>query len=351
MANGAQHAPPCPVPISLPPISPHDGDTEGGIRATFATPPEQPPSLSDVAEKRLGITLEGNLRLNQILGTGAYGVVYLAVDAETGDCYAAKCLEKFSADGTPLGLRAIAHQREEIRLHSLASAHPNVASLHKVLDYPDCTYVILDYYPEGDLFRNITELRRYVGNDELCKKVFVQLLDAVEYCHGLGIYHRDLKPENILVSDDGDTLKLADFGLATCDSESNEYGCGSMTYMGPECLVTCPSGCDQYYKCGPHDVWSLGIVLINLTCGRNPWKEALPKDRAYRKFTQRRGFLKTILPLTDEFNDILSDIFNPDPELRITIPKLRARIMECARFTVRAAEIASLPSSAPHTPS
>lgn len=224
---------PAPFPYPSPPISPHDGDTEGGIRAAFATPPEQPPSLSAVAEKRLGITLEGNLRLNQILGTGAYGVVYLAVNTKTGDCYAAKCLEKFSADGTPLGLRAIAHQREEIRLHSLASAHPNVASLHKILDYPDCTYVILDYYPEGDLFRNITELRRYVGNDELCKKVFVQLLDAVEYCHGLGIYHRDLKPENILVSDDGDTLKLADFGLATCDSESNEYGCGSMTYMSP----------------------------------------------------------------------------------------------------------------------
>lgn len=123
-----------------------------------------------------------------------------------------------------------------------------------------------------------------------------------------------------------------------------------MVFHGTESLVTCPSGCDPYYKCGPHDVWSLGIVLINLTCGRNPWKEALPKDRAYRKFTQRRGFLKTILPLTDEFNDILSDIFNPDPELRITIPKLRARIMECARFTVPAAEIASLPSSAPHTP-
>ncbi|KAJ6437900.1 cation transporter-like protein [Purpureocillium lavendulum] len=315
-----------------------------GARRLF-TPAIPGPNMFERARlrERANSDDDGRHIRSTILGTGAYGVVYLAVDAKTGDCYAAKCLEKFSADGTPLGLRAIARQRQEIRLHSLASAHPNVATLHTILDYPDCTYVILDYCPEGDLFRNITELGRYVGNDDLCKKVFVQLLDAVEYCHGLGIYHRDLKPENILVSDDGDTLKLADFGLATCDSESNEYGCGSMTYMSP--------GREPCYKSGSHDIWSLGIVLVNLTCGRNPWRQALPKDPTYRKFTQCRDFLKTILPLTDEFNNILSDIFNPDPELRITIPKLRSRIMECTRLTIPATTTTSLPTSdTPHIP-
>jgi serine/threonine protein kinase len=184
-------------------------------------------------EERLGRFLEGKLQLTDILGTGAYGVVYLAVDVKTGVRYAVKCLSKFNANGTPLDRRQVAFQAREIRLHYQASAHPNVVSMLKIVDDPDCIYVILEYCPEGDLFYNITERGEYVGKDGLSKKVFLQILDAVEHCHNLGIYHRDLKPENILVSDNGETVKLADFGLATGSERSEDYGCGSTFYMSP----------------------------------------------------------------------------------------------------------------------
>jgi serine/threonine protein kinase len=201
----------------------------------------------------------------------------------------------------------------------------------KIIDDPDCIYVILEYCPEGDLFFNITECGQYVGKDELAKKVFLQILDAVEHCHSLGIFHRDLKPENILVSDHGETVKLADFGLATAQPTSEDYGCGSTFYMSPECLDH--SSKRPYYYCAPNDVWSLGVVLVNLTCGRNPWKQASQEDSTYRAFTRSPGFLKTILPLSDELNDILGRIFTPNPEQRITLPELKARILSCSRFT------------------
>lgn len=86
--------------------------------------------------------------------------------------------------------------------------------------------------------------------------------------------------------------------------------------------------------CAPNDVWSLGVILVNLTCGRNPWKQASFQDSTYRAYAGSKDFLKTILPLSEELNDILGRIFNPIPEQRITLPELRTRIMACSQFTV-----------------
>jgi serine/threonine protein kinase len=309
---------------------------------------QQPRCIPLAPAERLGRLLEGKLQLTDILGTGAYGVVYLAQDIKTGAQYAVKCLSKFSPDGTPLERRQVLYQQREIRLHYMASAHRNVVSMYKIVDDPDCIYVILEYCPEGDLFLNITERGHYVGKDDLSKKVFLQILDAVEHCHNLGIYHRDLKPENILVTDQGETVKLADFGLATSDDRSEDYGCGSTFYMSPECLD--PSTRKSYYMCAPNDVWSLGVILVNLTCGRNPWKQASFQDSTYRAYARSSDFLKTILPLTDELNSILGDIFNSSPEQRITLPQLRQRILACSHFTMPAGVAAPLtpPASPEH---
>jgi serine/threonine protein kinase len=88
-----------------------------------------------------------------------------------------------------------------------------------------------------------------------------------------------------------------------------------------------------FYYCAPNDVWSLGVILVNLTCGRNPWKQASDEDHTFRAFAKSPGFLKTILPITDELNDILGRIFVRRPEERITLPELRNRILACSAFT------------------
>lgn len=216
-----------------PPASPSYDNPKCSVQQPYAARQFQPRCIPLAPEERLGRLLQGKLHLTEILGTGAYGVVYSAFDIDTGIRYAVKCLSKYNPDGTPLERRQALYQQREIRLHYLASAHENVVSMLKIVDDADCIYVILEYCPEGDLFLNITERCQYVGKDELSKKIFLQILDAVEYCHKLGIYHRDLKPENILVTDHGDTVKLADFGLATSDDRSEDYGCGSTFYMSP----------------------------------------------------------------------------------------------------------------------
>ena len=86
---------------------------------------------------------------------------------------------------------------------------------------------------------------------------------------------------------------------------------------------------------------------MNLTCGRNPWKQASFEDSTYRAFATSQDFLKTILPVSDELNDILGRIFARNPDQRITLPELRARIVHCPRFTEQPATMMPTPPASP----
>lgn len=171
-----------------------------------------------------------------VLGQGAYGVVYLAREectaatasrcpcqggdfAPHGQLVAVKCFSKSNTDA-----RQREFQRREVALHSLASMHHGVATLHRVFEENSHVFLVMDYLAGGDLFTMITDNQRYVGDDELIRTVFLQILDAVEFCHSVGIHHRDLKPENILCSEDGTQVVLADFGLATTQETTSDFG-------------------------------------------------------------------------------------------------------------------------------
>ena len=322
------------------------------------TPPASP-RLHGVCrpEDRLGLVLAGWLELTGIIGVGAYGVVYTAIDVNTHVPYAVKALNKIGLD-----VRARRFQQREIQLHHEASLHNNIVSLVKIMESEDCTFVVLEYCPEGDLFSNITEGGLYPGNDAMARRVFLQILDAVHHCHSLGIYHRDLKPENVLVSDGGWTVKLADFGLATKECITDDFGCGSTFYMSPgQCrraatrdIANSESECQQSphtsscYASAPNDVWSLGIILVNLTCGRNPWKRACLEDSTYRAYTRDPRFLSSILPISPELEVILGRVFERDPCKRIGVPELHQLIMACPRFTARINNVG--PSTPPPHP-
>ena len=233
--------------------------------------------------ERLGQMLAGSLQLKSILGTGSYGVVYLATDVNTGTRHAVKCLNKFHADGSRLDASQLLNYHREIQLHHQASAHPNVVDIHKFLDRPEGIYVVIEYCEEGDLFLNITQRGLYVGNDTLSKNIFLQIIDALEYCHKCNIYHQDLKPENILVFNHGQTVKLADFGFATTNATSENSTRGSMAYMSPGACskalslhyVSLPLT-DSYYVSRVSGLWNKGATPSyvraqrHLELGNNP---------------------------------------------------------------------------------
>jgi serine/threonine protein kinase len=269
-----------------------------------------------------------DLEIIKVLSIGAYGQVYMARNIHTFKRYAIKSLPHAGLDS-----RQLAFQRNEITLHSHLSDHPHIIRLEKVVRTAEWTHAILEYGSEGDLFSAITDKSIYYGNHALIRSVFLQLIDAVRYSHDNHIFHRDLKPENVLIFHGGRTVKLADFGLATTDAISTDYGCGSTFYFSPECQ----GGLDRQKRVGyataPNDVWALGIILINLSAGRNPWRLASLDDETFCGYLHDPNLLLKILPISNELNKILKRIFCLDPHRRITLDELYHRIQRCTFFT------------------
>lgn len=145
----------------------------------------------------------------------------------------------------------------------------------------------------------------------LIASMFSQMCEAVAICHDAGVSHRDIKPENFICCDsveleaetstDGSPdfgpqsrrkviVKLTDFGLATTEEDSGDVECGSKPYMSYECR----NNLGPSYRPKPADVWSLGIVLINMLFHRNPWKDPTDGDANFDAFlADRASFFQT----------------------------------------------------------
>lgn len=112
--------------------------------------------------------------------------------------------------------------------------HPHIIRVYDVMDIGDKVFVVMDI-ASGDLLGYI-KARGFVKED-LGKKIFLQLLQAVKHCHRNGVLHRDLKCENILL-DEGYNVKITDFGFAKQYNKSDlcKTFCGSAAYAAYEIL-------------------------------------------------------------------------------------------------------------------
>jgi len=276
-----------------------------------------------------------------ILGYGTYGCIYLAKTVSsapdfTPEYKAIKCLSKRGLSPAQLMI-----QRQEIDIHlSLSSGkngqHPHVVDMSSVIETAESLYLVMEYCSGGDLYDAITSQHSAaadsgvgftvpkpsspsgrhlsVHSDASVLDAMEQIISALIHAHQHQVYHRDLKPENILVAGDG-SLKLADFGLATKDRVSSDFGCGSSFYMAPEQQ---PSMTRRPYLPAKSDVWSLGIIFLNLRFGRNPWKMSRASaDSTFAAYVQDNKVLDGMFPeLTASARLFLHRILCVDPNDR-----------------------------------
>src|SRR5262245_29294149 len=200
--------------------------------------------------------------VQEIIGRGAMGVVYRAVDPVIGRVVALKTI--CSVDERYLGELAedsVERFAREARAAGLLS-HPNIVTIYDVGQMADTgiSYIAMEFV-EGKTLRQLVGQGARLSSERVAD-VALQVSRALDYAHQRGIVHRDVKPANILIRDDG-LIKLTDFGVARMGvSELTRTGesVGSPSYIAPEILLDQPVD-------GRADLFSLGVVLYELLTG------------------------------------------------------------------------------------
>ena len=219
-------------------------------------------------EESLIGTEVGGYRLITELGNGGMGTVYFGEHLLIGRRSAIKILHTEFAQDEDLLERFLTEARavNDIR-------HPNVVEITDIGRINNRPYIVMELL-EGETLGERLE-REGTLQDGPVVRITRQMASALGTAHERGIIHRDLKPENIFLTnhpDFPDHLKLLDFGIAkligpTKSGKKTRVGMllGTPTYMSPE-------QCRGEEEIGPaSDIYSLGIVLYEMVCGRPPF--------------------------------------------------------------------------------
>jgi len=193
------------------------------------------------------------------LGRGAFSIVKLVIEKETGKKYAVKMINKSN-----LG-QDMARLATEMEILKRVQ-HPNIICLKEIIDTKNCLFIVTELVTGGELFDKVVELGLYSEKDAAI--LVTKMVSAIDYLHEMGIVHRDLKPENLLLRDSNDLseVKLADFGLSKIVSQKimMQTACGTPGYVAPEVLQA--KGYDKEV-----DFWSIGVITYILLCGFPPF--------------------------------------------------------------------------------
>jgi len=258
------------------------------------------PGTMHAFEPRGAVSVRDRYQVGREIGRGAYGTVL-----------AGRCLQS----GRPVALKRVRlllaareHLHEEVAiLREVRSPHV-VALLNYIEEGVSMGCLVMELLPGGDLYSQV--LARYgwaepndaqhdagpAGYSERdVREILRMALSGLAAIHDHNVVHRDLKPENVLLLDRRGgllDLRIADFGVARRLGPSRTVmtQAGTRGYMAPEVLSGEAHG-------QPVDIWSLGVILFTLLCGRLPFNH---EDEAREEAAVRFGRWSFADPNWDE---------------------------------------------------
>ncbi|WP_030942070.1 serine/threonine-protein kinase [Streptomyces sp. NRRL S-646] len=207
-----------------------------------------------------GDKIAGRYLLQEPIGRGGMGVVWLAWDERLERRVAVKCAR---LDDDRATRRLMGEARNAGRLH-----HPNIVGVFDFVDEGATCWIIMEYVPSRSLAQILTESGPLTP--EAACSIGCQIAAALAKSHHEGVVHGDVTPENILVTDEG-VARLTDFGISRALwSDVTQSGTSSVPgkppYLAPELAKGLPAG-------EKSDVFSLGASLFMAVEGRSPYGE------------------------------------------------------------------------------
>ncbi len=214
----------------------------------------------------IGQVLGNRYELEELIGQGGMALVYRGRDRVLGRPVAVKVLREEYSNDTAFVAR---FQREARAAANLV--HPNVVAVYDVGKDGDLYYIVMEYIA-GPTLKEVIREQAPLSVD-LALRVAEEVCAALEYAHRQGVIHRDIKPQNILLSEDGEVVKVADFGIAKSrldpDTTTERLAMGTVKYISPEQA--------QGIEVVPQsDLYSLGVVLYEMLTGQQPFDGETP---------------------------------------------------------------------------
>ena len=207
----------------------------------------------------------GSYKILKLLGTGGMGSVYLGEHSGIGSRVAIKFLHEHLSSNADLVQRFYAEARAVNVI-----GHANIVSIFDMNVLPPNRYYLVMEYLEGN------SLESQVGSSMSMNRavpILVQVCDALDQAHELGVVHRDLKPENIMLVKRGrqeDFVKILDFGIAKLQSTMSNRKTATGVIIGtPDYMAPEQAGGENID--GRTDQYSLGIIAYELATGRTPF--------------------------------------------------------------------------------
>eukprot|EP01114_Cavostelium_apophysatum_P012705 TRINITY_DN2903_c0_g1_i1.p1 TRINITY_DN2903_c0_g1~~TRINITY_DN2903_c0_g1_i1.p1 ORF type:complete len:530 (+),score=123.23 TRINITY_DN2903_c0_g1_i1:167-1756(+) len=281
---------------------------------------EVPPSLEELVSNVDPYSLYSGLVK---IGEGAFGDVWQATDLRTGQKVAIKKMEI-----TKKNMKYIIN---EIINQKAVSNHPNVVRFIDCYLCENLLWVVLEFMDGGNMTA-ITDLHHAIGPQQIVLKehhiayVTLEVLKALSYLHSFHRVHRDIKTDNILLNSDG-AVKLADFGFAVQLTEvksKRKTVIGTPYWMAPEIILN-----QEYGKVV--DVWSLGIMVMEMAEGEPPYIKYPQGKALYMISTQGAPPLKKPKSWSADFKQFVALCLERDPTKRVTTASLLEHpFLQCA---------------------
>jgi serine/threonine protein kinase len=203
----------------------------------------------------------GRYQILERVGRGGMGVLYRGFDPVLDREVAVKVmLADFSEDTEQMRPRFYREAKSAAKLQ-----HRNIVTVFEFAEENNQPHIVMEFLRGSPLNSRMEENPPLTLDDKL--DVVAQLCTGLGYAHSQGVVHRDVKPANVFILQDG-TVKLLDFGIAKlATSTLTRQGdvVGSAPYMSPEQIA----GVQDLD--GRSDVWSTGVLLYELLCGRKPF--------------------------------------------------------------------------------